>query len=167
MKIIVLGDTHIPKRAKKLPDIVKEECESADLIIHVGDWQTIEVYNDLKRLGKVEGVYGNVDSSDLVEVLPSKKIITINEKRIGIIHGHGKSKTTEKRALSAFDGNQVDCILFGHSHIPIHKYINNTLLFNPGSATDKRKQEYCSYGILTITDEIKAEHVFFQKESFV
>lgn len=161
MKIIVIGDTHIPKKAKEIPDIVKEECISADLIIHVGDWQTIEVYKYLTSLGDVEGVYGNVDCPELLNILPSKKIICINQKHIGIIHGHGHSKTTEKRVISAFEDEKIDCILFGHSHIPVHKYINNILLFNPGSATDKRKQKNWSYGIITITNEIVAKHVFF------
>ncbi|WP_226665999.1 metallophosphoesterase family protein [Metabacillus litoralis] len=162
MKIIVIGDTHIPKRGKEIPTIVREECKNSDLIIHVGDWQTIDVYNELKNLGQVEGVYGNVDSSDLLEVLPFKKILTIKNKRIGVVHGHGKSQTTEKREIFAFKEDSVNCILFGHSHIPSIKYINDVLLFNPGSATDKRKQQYFSFGILTIDNEINAKVVYFK-----
>lgn len=164
MKIIVLGDTHIPKRAKILPQLIKEECKTSDLIIHVGDWQTVEVYEDLKAFGKVEGVFGNVDSPDLKKVLAKQKLLFIQGKKIGIIHGDGKGLTTERRALAAFKGQDVDCILFGHSHIPLKKYTENgTLIFNPGSATDKRKQRLYSCGILHITDEvIHAEHLFFE-----
>jgi len=161
LKILVLGDTHIPKRAKKLPSIIKTVCKEVDRIIHVGDWQTIEVYEELSMLGTLDGVFGNVDSQDLMNVLPENKIITLNGKKIGIVHGHGKSQTTEKRAIAAFKDHNVDCILFGHSHIPFKKVVNGILLFNPGSATDKRKQSHYSYGILTITNEIHAEHKFY------
>ncbi|MGM0873432.1 MAG: metallophosphoesterase family protein [Bacillota bacterium] len=165
LRIIVIGDTHIPKRAKKLPIIIENECMQADLIIHVGDWQTMEVFTKLAQLGKVEGVYGNVDSPELVELLPEQKLFSINGFEIGIIHGHGKSQTTEKRAIAAFKNSNVDCILFGHSHIPVKKYIGDTLLFNPGSATDKRRQPLYSYGILKVTDKIIAEHIYFEDKS--
>jgi len=77
LKILVLGDTHIPKRAKKLPSIIKTVCKEVDRIIHVGDWQTIEVYEELSKLGTLDGVFGNVDSQDLMNVLPENKIITL------------------------------------------------------------------------------------------
>lgn len=162
MNIIVIGDTHIPKRAKKLPEIVEKECQLADLIIHVGDWQTMEVYTEVSQLGKVVGVHGNVDSPELMEFLPVKKLISINNLKFGIVHGHGKSQTTEKRAIAAFKDDNVDCILFGHSHIPTKKYVGGTLVFNPGSVTDKRRHPFYSYGKVTITDDIAAEHIFFQ-----
>ncbi len=36
MKMIVVSDTHMPKRAKKLPTKLIESLEDADLIIHTG-----------------------------------------------------------------------------------------------------------------------------------
>jgi uncharacterized protein len=161
MKIIVLSDTHMPKRAKSLPKRLLDELKDANLIIHAGDWQTIDVYNQLTTFAKVEGVYGNVDNENIKEMFPEKQIVEVCGFKIGITHGHGTGKTTEKRAIQKFEGEMVNCIIFGHSHIPIKKYNNDILLFNPGSPTDKRRQEKYSFGVITIGDTLAAEHIYF------
>ncbi|WP_409270345.1 metallophosphoesterase family protein [Neobacillus sp. SCS-31] len=61
MKIVVLSDTHIPKKAKALPKAIIPDLESADLILHAGDWQVPEVYSMLSAFSKVDGVHGNVE----------------------------------------------------------------------------------------------------------
>ncbi|MRG87801.1 YfcE family phosphodiesterase [Salinibacillus xinjiangensis] len=165
MKIVVTGDTHILGRGKRLPSVLLEECESADLIIHTGDWKSLEVYNTLSQYARVVGVYGNIDGDDIKEQFPSREIIEVKGHKIGIIHGHGEKKTTEKRALEAFEGKQVDVILFGHSHIPLIRYFKKVMLMNPGSPTDKRTLPYYSYGILEIKEKIKAEIIFYQDKA--
>lgn len=142
-----------------------EELKNADLIIHAGDWQTVDVYNQLKTFAKVEGVFGNVDDVDIKELFPEKLIVEAGGFKIGITHGHGTGKTTEKRAIQKFADEKVDCIIFGHSHIPIKKYDQGILLFNPGSPTDKRRQEKYSFGLINIGETLEAEHLFFTKES--
>lgn len=148
MKIVVLSDTHLPKRKKGLPERLLDELKDAELIIHAGDWQTIEVYHELRKYGRVEGVYGNVDEEEIVALLPAKMIVEVGGFRFGITHGHGKGKTTEKRAFAAFEGERVDCIIFGHSHIPVKRYDGDLLIFNPGSPTDKRRQKMFSFGVI-------------------
>lgn len=161
MKIIVISDTHIPKKAKKIPEQMIPDLLGSDLIIHAGDWQTIDVYKDLSLYGEVKGVTGNVDNVEIQSHFPEKLLFEVYGHKIGVVHGHGKRLTTERRALEAFEKDNVDCIIFGHSHIPMLKAVDGVLLFNPGSATDKRRQPNYSYGILTIGDEIVAEHVYF------
>ncbi|WP_280768835.1 metallophosphoesterase family protein [Salipaludibacillus daqingensis] len=160
MKVMVISDTHIPKRAKKLPDRIISDLKKADLIIHAGDWQTLEVYKDLSQYGEVKGVYGNVDNDEIKAHFPKKLILELNGHKIGVVHGHGRKLTTERRAQEAFKDDHVDCIIFGHSHIPVQKLSNDILLFNPGSATDKRRQSNYSYGILMIKNEIKKQSMF-------
>ncbi|GAE35198.1 metallophosphoesterase family protein [Halalkalibacter akibai] len=162
MKIIVLSDTHIPTKAKKLPERLLFELPTADLIIHAGDWQTKAVYKELSLYAEVKGVYGNVDGDEIKELFSDKIIVQCNQWKIGVIHGHGTKQTTEKRAISAFLEDNVDCIIYGHSHIPVLKKVDNILLFNPGSATDKRRQKCYSFGILTVNQTIEAEHVFYE-----
>ena len=161
MKMVVLSDTHLPKRKRGLPQRVIDELTNVDMIIHAGDWQTIDVYHQLQTYGEVEGVYGNVDDEEIIELLPAKKIIEAGGFRFGITHGHGTGRTTEKRAIEAFEGEKVDCIIFGHSHIPVLRYEGDILIFNPGSPTDKRKQKMFSFGLITISDKIAAEHIYF------
>ncbi|ASF41568.1 metal-dependent phosphodiesterase [Halobacillus halophilus] len=162
MKIVVLSDTHMPKKGKSLPERLVEELPSADAIIHTGDWHSKEVVEELKKYGPpLYGVYGNVDGEDIQSVFPYKQTIELNGFRIGLIHGHGEKKTTEKRAVEGFKGEEVDLIIFGHSHLPLTRYMNKVMLFNPGSVTDKRKMPYYSFGILRLEENIHAEHVFF------
>ncbi|WP_071459838.1 metallophosphoesterase family protein [Bacillus massilinigeriensis] len=163
MKIVILSDTHLPKRGRVLSKVIKREIEDASLIIHAGDWQTVEVYKEIHQLAPLVGVMGNVDSPELRRYLKEKEILEVEGKRIGIIHGHGKGRSTKQRAVEAFKGDDVDAIIFGHSHIPSLQYIEGTLLFNPGSPTDKRRQKDFSFGIFTIGEELIAEHVFFSK----
>lgn len=161
MKIVVISDTHLPKRKKGLPTRLLVELKDVELIIHAGDWQTIDVYHELQSYARVEGVYGNVDDLELLGLLPSKKIIKAGGFTIGITHGHGKGKTTEKRAIAAFEEEKVDCIIYGHSHIPVKRFEGDILIFNPGSPTDKRRQKFFSFGVIHLSDKIIAEHIFF------
>ncbi|WP_147804965.1 metallophosphoesterase family protein [Alkalicoccus halolimnae] len=162
MRILVFGDTHMPKKGSSLPEELQKAFSSADLIIHTGDWQTVEVYEKLKADTSVIGVYGNGDEKQLQADLPAQVIMNECGYRIAVVHGHeGKGSTTEKRAENAFKG-KADIILFGHSHIPYLRYHGKSLLLNPGSATDRRRSPYFSFAWLRLSEEgIKAEHVFF------
>ncbi|MEQ6378187.1 metallophosphoesterase [Bacillaceae bacterium S4-13-56] len=160
-KILVLSDTHMPKKANTLPDVLTKPLTEVDLIIHAGDWQTTDVYEELKKYAPVIGVYGNVDSDPIKELVKDKEIIEVEGYEIGITHGHGERGTTEKRVLGTFEKDELDMIIFGHSHLPYLKFYKKTLLFNPGSPTDKRKLPFYSYGLLTIDGGIEAKHVFF------
>ncbi|GAB3043884.1 metallophosphoesterase family protein [Virgibacillus ainsalahensis] len=162
MRIIIMADTHMPYKAKELPTRLIQELKTADMIIHAGDWNSMDVYNALAKYGPVKGVYGNVDGAGITKNFSSKELVTINGFRIGIVHGHGEKKTTETRAFEAFADEKVDVIIFGHSHIPLLRYFKKVLLLNPGSPTDKRTQPYYSFAILEIDEEIHAEFVFFQ-----
>ncbi|RST72019.1 metallophosphoesterase [Siminovitchia acidinfaciens] len=162
MKIIVTSDTHIRNNNKQIPECLLKECESADLIIHAGDWVTMEVYKELSSYAKVVGVHGNVDGEEVREHFNAKELIEVSGFKIGIVHGHGEKLTTEKRALEAFEQEGADIIIFGHSHIPLIRYFNKVMLMNPGSPTDKRRMPYYSYGILHIDKVFRAEIVMFQ-----
>ena len=163
-KIIILSDTHISARAGKLPKTLLAACEEADLILHAGDWQTLDVFFELSAYAETVGVAGNVDPWEIVDRFGKKKIITVENLKIGIVHGDGIGKTTEQRALEAFGNDEVDLIIFGHSHIPLIKETAGATLFNPGSPTDKRMQPQYSYGILETGEEWTLRHIFFDKE---
>lgn len=165
MKIIVTGDTHIPGRGHALPARLMKECETADLILHTGDWKSAEVVQMFSGYAEVKGVYGNVDGEDIKELFPSQQIIEAGKAKIGLVHGHGEKKTTEKRAMEAFEGVPLDVVVFGHSHIPMLRYMNKTLLLNPGSPTDKRKLPHYSFAVLHIEEEIRAELIFFDDKT--
>lgn len=165
MLITAISDTHMPKRGRVLPRLLTEYLEISDVIIHAGDWQDLSVYRELSSFGQLEGVLGNTDSGELKEMLKDKLILNINGFKIGVVHGHGKGKTTEKRALEAFAADKLDCVIYGHSHIPALKKENGTLIINPGSPTDKRRQPRFSFAVIRAEEELSAEIVYFDKES--
>ncbi|QDP39668.1 metallophosphoesterase family protein [Radiobacillus deserti] len=164
MRIIVISDTHIPKRGFHIPSPLIDAIREADLLIHAGDWQTIEVLRFLQKEIKVVGVAGNVDEPSLVKALGWKQLLECNGVNIGVVHGHGQGKTTEKRAYEAFKDEEVDIIIFGHSHIPVHNVLHGVTMFNPGSATDKRRQSQYSFGRITIEETVKLEHIFYDNK---
>ena len=96
--------------------------------------------------------------------LPLKKIITTGNKKIGLIHGNGSSGTTMERARKAFEGEKVDCVVFGHSHRPFNEIIDGMLMFNPGSCTDPRREPRPSCGILHVGDTVTGEILYFDKK---
>jgi putative phosphoesterase len=165
MKIIVLSDTHMPKKAKGLPFELTRSLEKADHILHLGDWQTLHVYEELKKYAPIDGVSGNVDGEEIIKHFGYKKTLTFQGYTFGLIHGHqGKGRTTEDRAVRAFDNEAVDVILFGHSHIPIMKKTEKFTLFNPGSPTDKRRQPLYSFGVIEILDTLSFQHIFYKEK---
>ncbi len=161
MKLGIVSDTHMPRMAKTLPKALVDGFQDVDLILHAGDWQSLWVYEELKLLAPVEGVAGNTDGWDIVEQFGQKKIVELRGFKIGLIHGDGFGQTTEMRAYEAFQGDGVDAIVFGHSHVPLKVEHGGVLLFNPGSPTDKRRQPQYSFGRMTLGETIEAEHVFF------
>ncbi|WP_306301169.1 metallophosphoesterase [Thalassobacillus sp. C254] len=74
-----------------------------------------------------------------------------------------REKNDGKASLEGFE-EPLDCIIFGHSHIPYVRFASKTLLFNPGSATSKRKMPYYSFGVLTVGEELKTEHIFYENK---
>ncbi|RIW35144.1 metallophosphoesterase [Bacillus salacetis] len=151
----------MPNRGEELPSILIRELKGADLIIHAGDWNTMALCELLQKYGPVEGVSGNTDNQDIKDAFPKSKILNAGGFSIGVVHGDGTGKTTEKRALEAFP-EKPDIIIFGHSHIPYLRFVQGILLFNPGSATVKRKQPLYSFGILELDNEIKSHHIFYK-----
>jgi len=167
MKVGVVSDTHMTRMSKALPQALTEEFRKVDLILHLGDWVDMVVYDQLAALAPVEGIAGNNDGWDIIQKFGERKILQLDGVRIGMVHGHTpySGKGTDGNALKAFADEEVDCILFGHSHQPLMRNENGILLFNPGSPTDKRREPLYSFGILDIEDgAISARHVFYESK---
>lgn len=137
MKLVILSDTHI-KPGQSLLSLLPEELisilKSSDLILHAGDFETLECYNELRSLGKLIAVHGDTDSLELKKLLPERQVITVESVKIGIIHkGQLTSENTDGLRYLAKEMD-VDVLIFGHFHHPIaHK--TEVLLLSPGSAT--------------------------------
>ena len=156
MRIGVISDTHVSHIAE-LPRQLVYTLRQMDMIIHLGDFTSPQLVEDLRRLGRFRGVRGNMDLPFLWLMLPEMDILEVGSKKIGLIHGWGAPTGLEDRVRERFD--KMDAILYGHSHVPKSEVKDGTLLFNPGSATGVFPAPYKSYGILTIDEDIEAEIV--------
>ncbi|NLZ93913.1 MAG: metallophosphoesterase family protein [Firmicutes bacterium] len=162
MRIGVLSDTHIPTRARHLPPALFTIFAGVDLLLHAGDLVEEHVLTELSTIAPVEAVAGNMDPPLLKQKLGRKKVLELAGFKIGLVHGdYGNERSkTPQRALEAFDKEQVDCVVFGHSHQPYLQTHNNVLLFNPGSPTDRRREPRHSCGLLTLDKTITAEIIY-------
>lgn len=162
MRIGVLSDTHIPARAKQLPAALFRILDGVDLLLHAGDLTEQAVIDELQNLAPVEAVAGNMDPFPLAARLSRKKVLELSGYRIGLIHGDlgGERQKTPLRAFEAFADDNVDCIVFGHTHQPYCREESGVLLFNPGSPTDRRREPRHSCGLLTLCDSLTAEIIY-------
>lgn len=157
MKIVVISDTHIPERAKELPQGLLEAFKQADMIIHAGDFADLSVLEEIKGACKtVKAVSGNMDHDEVKEQLPEKEIIEVGEFRIGVMHGWGAPANLLQILDESFKNDKVNLIIFGHSHKAFNEKRGNILYFNPGSPTDQIFSPFNSYGIIEINDKIEA-----------
>jgi putative phosphoesterase len=147
MKIGVISDTHTTSFSQ-LPDQIVSTLTGVDLIIHTGDFVARDVLDGLRQLGEVKAVQGNMDSEELKQLLPEKELLVIEGKKVGIIHGWGSPHGIDDRVGGMFD--DVDIIVYGHSHHSQNEVKNGILFFNPGQAKN-------SFGILTIGREVRGE----------
>ena len=152
-RIGVISDTHIPQ-FKQLPEAMWKHFAEVELVIHAGDLSRLSVIDELEGLAPVVAVQGNIEQEEVVLKLPIKREIVVGHCRIGIVHILGDSKTHAKVARQEFPNARV--VVFGHSHIPYNQEHDGQLLFNPGSATDRRRQPRCSIGMLYVDDEKKS-----------
>ena len=149
----IISDTHIP-HFKKLPGAIWEHFAGVELIIHAGDLSVLSVLDELEAIAPVVAVQGNVEEKEVMLKLSIKREVVVGGCRIGVVHILGDSHNRVKVARQEFPEARV--VVFGHSHIPYNQEHGGQLLFNPGSATDRRRQARCSIGLLYVDDGKKS-----------
>ncbi len=151
VSLTLIADTHLPRRAKDLPEPVWARIEAADVVLHAGDWVDVGVLDELERRAqRLVGVVGNNDHGVLRERLPEVARVELGGVRFAVVHETGPARGREQRCADRFP--DVDVLVFGHSHIPWDSTTGTGLrLVNPGSPTDRRRQPYCTF--MTATAE--------------
>jgi uncharacterized protein len=151
-RLLVLADTHVPKRARDLPQQVWEAVGAADVVLHAGDWVDVALLDRLEeRSRRLVACYGNNDHGALRERLPEVARVEVEGLRLAVVHETGSAKGREERCSALYD--DVDVLVFGHSHIPWDTTTATGLrLLNPGSPTDRRRQPHCTYLSATAHD---------------
>ncbi|OPG04516.1 metallophosphoesterase family protein [Microbispora sp. GKU 823] len=149
MKVVVLADTHAPRRWKSCPPAVAGHLRGADLILHAGDVCTADVLVELSAYAPVHAVLGNNDGPDVAAWgAPETLELDLGGLRVAMIHDSGQATGRTARMRRRFP--EADLVVFGHSHIPMDLTGDGVRVFNPGSPTDRRRQPHGTIGILEV-----------------
>jgi uncharacterized protein len=155
--IAVIADTHV-KHLDELPSKVLDVLTSADLILHLGDFISPELLTDLKKLGNFHGIWGNHDRlPEMRQRLKRIEILEVGGKRLGLIHGLFYPVSRQRRLKAWFKKDQIDILLFGHSHMVTSKILDGVLLFNPGSVVGKFPASHRSFGLLILNGTVETQ----------
>jgi putative phosphoesterase len=148
VEIAIISDTHLPKGTRRLPQGCRERLRAADLIVHAGDFSTLVVLEEIQTYGRVVAVHGNADDAAVRATLPATAIVQADGARVGVIHDAGPSRERLERMRRRFAAAEVDAVVFGHSHTPLHeRSADGFQIFNPGSPTERRRAPHHSMGI--------------------
>jgi putative phosphoesterase len=151
LRLLLIADTHVPKRAKDLPAAVWDEVARADVVIHAGDWVEATLLDDLEAASaRLVACWGNNDGDELRARLPERADVTLAGVRFTVTHETGGSAGRDARMAKLYP--DTDVLVFGHSHIPWDSTAASGLrLLNPGSPTDRRRQPFCSFMTATVS----------------
>jgi uncharacterized protein len=147
-RLLLLADTHVPRRARDLPPAVWAQVASCDVVVHAGDWVEPALLDALlqrltdparERPGRLVGVHGNNDGAELRRRLPEVARVDVDGLALAVVHETGEARGREARCEADPRFAEADVLVFGHSHIPWDTTTPRGLrLLNPGSPTDRR-----------------------------
>jgi putative phosphoesterase len=127
----------MPRGARRLPDECRRLLEGADLIVHVGDLTGAEMLEELRGLGPVAAVHGNMDEPALKAALPERLVVEAEGLAIGLVHDPGPAAGRHERLAAGFPGCHL--VTYGHTHLPEVTKAGGAWIVNPGSPTERRR----------------------------
>ena len=129
MKIGIVSDTH-----DRVPASLHDALAGVDEILHAGDIVSVEALTEIETIAPVMAVRGNMDDRDLADRLPADLLLERDGVRIAVVHGHEFGKASVDDLVTAFDGRDVDLVIWGHIHEAVSVVRNGVRYFNPGTA---------------------------------
>jgi len=149
VRVVVLADTHAPRRWRACPPRVAGHLRTADLILHAGDVCTAAVLAELAQYAPVVAVRGNNDGRDVAAWgAAGTAELDLDGLSVAMVHDSGAAAGRLARLRRRFPA--ADLVVFGHSHIPLDESAPGLRIFNPGSPTDRRRQPHGTLGVLEI-----------------
>jgi putative phosphoesterase len=146
VRLVLTADTHVPRRARDLPSSLWSAIDTADVVVHAGDWVDVELLDRMDaRARRLVAVTGNNDDAPLRARLPEVVEAELGGVRLVVVHETGQRDGRERRIDLDYAG-RADVVVFGHSHIPWDTTTPSGIrLLNPGSPTDRRRQPTATY----------------------
>lgn len=150
VSLLLVADTHVPRRARDLPAVLWAAIDAADVVVHAGDWVDVALLDRVQeRARRLVAVHGNNDHGALRERLPEVARADVGGLRLAVVHETGHRTGREARCAARFP--DADLLVFGHSHIPWDTVAPSAAapsglrLVNPGSPTDRRRQPHGTF----------------------
>lgn len=147
IKLLVMSDTH---GDTSLAEKVLKKHQNVDIVVHLGDY-----FRDADKLRELypkihfEAVSGNSDF--LTGDVPAEKVLVLEGQRVLITHGHRYSVKWGIDRLHAKARNEnLQLLLFGHTHISRMESGPGYMIVNPGSISEPRGNDDESYAIIVI-----------------
>lgn len=159
MRVLVVSDTHCknPSQVEGLIDLLRPHAIDADMILHAGDLVTPDVIPALEQFAPTHAVRGNMDVTVPESAYPARRIVEADGVRIGMTHGEGPPFGLVERIRARFADDNVDVIVFGHTHEPFRETVADVLMLNPGSPTDRRFTDHNSIAVLDVGETVSVE----------
>lgn len=135
MNVAIIGDTHIPSRATRIPDPFRDRIEAADHVIHTGDFDSEGTLSNVRAMAsELTAVAGNMDAR---MGLPERVTVELGGVQFVVTHGTGSKRTYEQRvaAIVREEGGESAIGISGHTHEVLDTVVDGVRLLNPGSAT--------------------------------
>jgi putative phosphoesterase len=158
-RVAVITDTHLGAGRPELPPACAELIAGADLVIHAGDFSSVEALAAMRALRTpLHAVHGNVEAAAVMRELPEMLAVGVEDVRIAVIHDAGPAGGRLARLRARFP--DAHAVVFGHSHMPLHEAEDGFQIFNPGSPTQRRRAPQHTVGIATVDGRrLRFEHV--------
>ena len=132
-RIGLISDTH-----GYLDDNVFNHFKNCNEIWHAGDFGPALLAEQLAEKSglPVKGVYGNIDSNDIITVFPEQLVFMCEEVKVMIRHIGGSPPRYNPETKKELLLNQPQLFISGHSHILKVMFDEkiNCLHMNPGAA---------------------------------
>lgn len=137
-RIGIISDTHGMLRPE-----VAEILQGCEVILHGGDINSSDILDKLNQVAPTYAVRGNNDkewAKDLPETL------SLSLYGISFFMVHNKKYIPK-------DTNNIDIIVYGHSHKYEKKVVGGQFMLNPGSCGPRRFTQPITFAVLEIEDD--------------
>lgn len=136
MRIGLISDTHLPSVLRQLDGLGPEAARflsTVDLILHGGDVTAPSILDWCEQFAPVLAAQGNNDSIADPRMAPIQ-LLDIEGWRIGMAHElRPESRPIAEILDDALNGEQVDVLIGGDTHVERLEFRDDVLFINSGS----------------------------------
>ena len=152
-RLLLLADTHVPKRAKDLPGQVWQAVDEADLVLHAGDWVDVWLLDALES--RASGWWGWPATTTTASCVSASLSLPTSRWRSGSVLS---TRLARRRDVKRAVRPDTRVLMFSSSATATSRRTRlrqrGLRLLNPGSPTDRRRRPSCTYMTVTVHEGV-------------